>query len=90
MDTTLRAAKPAVESGVPEAAAADRRQAFRPSRLRARLASLAPLLVLIALCILLGILAPSFFTFRNLVWGVANHHCQQAAAHIESTVPVGG
>ena len=43
-----------------------------PWRLRARIAGLAPLLVLLALCLLLGILAPSFFTFRNLVWGVAN------------------
>lgn len=40
--------------------------------LRGRLGSFAPLLVLIALCILLGLLSPSFFTLRNLVWGVAN------------------
>jgi len=50
----------------------DGRGAGRPSWLKRRLAGMAPLLVLVALCILLGILSPSFFSFRNLVWGVAN------------------
>jgi ribose transport system permease protein len=37
-----------------------------------RLAEFGPLIVLIGLCLLLGFLNPSFFTFRNLVWGLAN------------------
>jgi len=39
---------------------------------RARLSEFGPLLVLIALCLCVGALNPSFFTFRNLVWGLAN------------------
>jgi ribose transport system permease protein len=39
---------------------------------RGRLAEFGPLIVLIGLCLLLGFLSPSFFTFRNLVWGLAN------------------
>ncbi len=37
-----------------------------------RLAEFGPLIVLIGLCLILGLLNPSFFTFRNLVWGLAN------------------
>lgn len=48
------------------------RASAHPSVLRKRLASFAPLLVLVALCLLLGVLNPSFFSFRNLIWGVAN------------------
>ena len=72
MDLTSRTTEPAVGSAGPVAAATEGRDIITSSRLRGRIAALAPLLVLIALCILLGILAPSFFTFRNLVWGVAN------------------
>src|SRR5579859_7895699 len=36
------------------------------------LAELGPLIVLIVLSLGLGLLNPSFFTFRNLVWGLAN------------------
>ena len=39
---------------------------------RGRFAEFGPLIVLIGLCLLLGLLNPSFFTFRNLVWGLAN------------------
>ncbi len=39
---------------------------------RTRLSEFGPLLVLIALCLCLGALNPSFFSFRNLVWGLAN------------------
>lgn len=42
------------------------------ARWRLRLGDMAPLLVLIVLCLCLGAVSPSFFTFRNLVWGVAN------------------
>jgi ribose transport system permease protein len=72
LDLTSRTTEPAVGSAGPVAAATEGRDIITSSRLRGRIAALAPLLVLIALCILLGILAPSFFTFRNLVWGVAN------------------
>jgi hypothetical protein len=37
-----------------------------------RLAEFGPLIVLIGLSLILGLLNPSFFTFRNLVWGLAN------------------
>jgi ribose transport system permease protein len=37
-----------------------------------RLAEFGPLIVLIGLSLALGFLNPSFFTFRNLVWGLAN------------------
>lgn len=50
----------------------ERRRASVSARLRGRLAGSAPLLVLIALSLLLGVLSPSFFTLRNLIWGVAN------------------
>jgi ribose transport system permease protein len=56
----------------PVATTGEGRQTSPLSWMKARLGGLAPLLVLIALCILLGILSPSFLTFRNLVWGVAN------------------
>jgi len=44
----------------------------RPARRWVNLADAAPLLVLIALCLGLGLASPAFFTFRNAVWGVAN------------------
>jgi ribose transport system permease protein len=72
MDLTPHVTGAAAGSAAPAGAVAEGRESHRPSRLKARVAALAPLLVLIALCILLGLLAPSFFTFRNLVWGVAN------------------
>ena len=72
MDLTPHVTGAATGSAAPAEAVAEGRQSYGPSRLKARVAALAPLLVLIALCILLGVLAPSFFTFRNLVWGVAN------------------
>jgi ribose transport system permease protein len=68
MDSTPQVAGPVV----PVVVTAKGHQAPPWSRLRARLGGLAPLLVLVALCILLGALSPSFFTLRNLVWGVAN------------------
>jgi ribose transport system permease protein len=37
-----------------------------------RLAAIAPLIVLIVLCLCIGALRPVFFSFRNMVWGVAN------------------
>jgi ribose transport system permease protein len=37
-----------------------------------RLAEFGPLIVLIGLSLGVGLLNPSFFTFRNLVWGLAN------------------
>jgi ribose transport system permease protein len=53
--------------------AAPRWRALVPRRLgKIGLAELAPLLVLVGLCAALGLLNPSFFSFRNLVWGVAN------------------
>lgn len=72
MDSTPHMPEPPVGSVAPAAAVGERRPASHSAWLKARLGSLAPLLVLIALCVLLGILSPSFFTFRNLVWGVAN------------------
>jgi ribose transport system permease protein len=72
MNLTRQVTGAAAGSVAPTKAVAEGRGSYRPSRLKARVAALAPLLVLIALCILLGLLAPSFFTFRNLVWGVAN------------------
>jgi len=63
---------PVTEQAVPAAAATGGRDVSASSRLKTGIGRLAPLLVLIALCVLLGILSPSFFTFRNLVWGVAN------------------
>ena len=72
MDLTPGLPEPAVGSAGRVAATTEGRDAVASSWLRARIAGLAPLLVLIGLCILLAILAPSFFTVRNLIWGVAN------------------
>jgi ribose transport system permease protein len=60
------------EQAVPAAVAAGGGDVSASSRRKIGIGRLAPFLVLIALCALLGILSPSFFTFRNLVWGVAN------------------
>jgi ribose transport system permease protein len=68
VDSTIRV----TESAGPAAAAAEGHDVSAASRLKTRIGGLAPFLVLIALGILLGILSPSFFTLRNLIWGVAN------------------
>jgi ribose transport system permease protein len=64
---------PTVANPAPEQSRAPRDRPFF-SRLfrRSQLAEFGPLIVLIGLCLLLGLLNPSFFTFRNLVWGLAN------------------
>ena len=64
---------PAVADPAPERSEPQRNQPiFSASVQRGRLAEFGPLIVLIGLCLLLGLLNPSFFTFRNLVWGLAN------------------
>ncbi|MCB8877766.1 ABC transporter permease [Acidisoma silvae] len=55
-----------------EIAGTEARASARSSFLKKRLGRFAPLLVLGALCLLLGLLNPSFFSLRNLIWGVAN------------------
>jgi ribose transport system permease protein len=51
---------------------ANARSLARGAVWKRHLAELAPALVLIALCLGIGALRPVFFSFRNLVWGVAN------------------
>lgn len=72
MASVWHGARAAAVSAAGQSAAVKWR-AFTQRRLgKARLADFAPLLVLVALCLGLGLLSPSFFTVRNLVWGVAN------------------
>jgi ribose transport system permease protein len=64
---------PTVAASAPEQS---RPQPDRPSFQRrfggGRLADFGPLIVLIGLSLVLGLLNPSFFSFRNVVWGLAN------------------
>jgi ribose transport system permease protein len=76
----------AAAAAVPHAAAAgEGRAAERRLFPWARLGDFGPLLVLVVLCIAIGVVNPAFFSFRNLVWGVANQAAIPAILAVAGT-----
>ncbi|HEX4766661.1 MAG TPA: ABC transporter permease [Lichenihabitans sp.] len=69
---TLETTRAAAGAVARRPADADARPPARRYRWRGRLAEVAPLIVLVALCLCIGALSPAFFSVRNAIWGVGN------------------
>jgi ribose transport system permease protein len=72
MASALQSTPAVAERASPQGLAQRGRAFVRRQVGKGRFAEFGPLVVLIALSLGLGLLNPSFFTFRNLVWGLAN------------------